>query len=290
MATPLRLDPDRLFPLDPAARDIARRLFAEVEALPIISPHGHTDPAWFADDEAFADAPSLLVQPDHYLLRMLYSQGVPLEAVGVAPLDGRAALPAPREAWRTFAAHYPLFRATPSRLWLDHTFHTVFGLDVRLAAETADHYFDVIAEALARPDFRPRALYQRFGLEVLATTDGATDPLHAHRKLAGEAWTGRVIPTFRPDDVTDPDRADFADNLDSLADLTGEDTGDWRGYLAALAARRAAFRALGATASDHGPPTARTADLNGDDARALFGRVRVGGRPPRTPSSSARRC
>ena len=157
MARPLRLDPDRLFPLDPAARSLARRLFAEVEGLPIISPHGHTDPAWFADDAAFADAPSLLVLPDHYLLRMLYSQGVPLESLGVAPLDGLAPLPAPREAWRTFAGHYALFRATPSRLWLDHTFQAVFGLEVRLEAETADHYFDVIAEALTRPEFRPRA-------------------------------------------------------------------------------------------------------------------------------------
>jgi len=237
MARPLRLDPNRFFPLEERARSVAKALFAEVERLPIISPHGHTDPAWFAQDTPFTDAPSLLVQPDHYLLRMLYSQGVPLEALGIQPLDGVGIPVDPRSAWRCFAEHYALFRATPSRAWLDHTFSTVFGLDVRLEAATADHYFDVIGEALAQPGFRPRALYERFGIEVLATTDGALDELASHRALAASSWLGRVVPTFRPDDVTDPSRAEFAANIDRLGDITGEDVGDWPGYLAALAAR-----------------------------------------------------
>ena len=280
MPRPLRLDPDRFFPLEDRARGLARALFAQVETLPIISPHGHTDPAWFAADAPFADAAGLLVQPDHYLLRMLYSQGVPLEALGVRPLEGPWTAPDPRAVWRCFAEHYPLFRATPSRAWLDHTFVTVFGLDVRLEAATADHYFDVIGEALARPEFRPRALYRRFGIEVLATTDAALDDLGAHRALAASDWRGRVIPTFRPDDVTDPGRDDFAGNLDRLGEITGEDTGDWSGYLAALAARRATFRALGATATDHGPPSARTANLPTAEAAALYATVRAGGAAP----------
>jgi len=78
MTRPLSLHPDRLFPVDPATRDVARRLYAAVKDLPIISPHGHTDPAWFATDAPFSDATSLLLAPDHYLYRMLYSQGVPM--------------------------------------------------------------------------------------------------------------------------------------------------------------------------------------------------------------------
>jgi glucuronate isomerase len=277
MARPLRLNPDRLFPLEPRSRDLARNLFAQVEALPILSPHGHTDPAWFAMDAPFTDAASLLVQPDHYLLRMLHSQGVALEALGVAPLDGSGSPANPREAWRTFAAHYHLFRATPSRLWLDHTFASVFGLEVRLEAETADLYFDRIGEALAQPRFRPRALFERFGLEILATTDGALDPLDHHAAIAASGWGGRVIPTFRPDDATDPERAGFAGSLERLGAITGEDTATYGGYLAALASRRAAFRRLGATATDHGPPSARTANLTRAEAAALFDRVRQGG-------------
>ncbi len=276
MNRPLHLDPDRFFPLDDRARGLARALFAEVEHLPIISPHGHTDPAWFATDAAFTDATSLLVQPDHYLLRMLYSQGVPLEALGITPSDGDPDPAAPREIWRLFAAHYRLFRGTPSRAWLDHTFVTIFDLKVRLEPETADHYFDAIGEALTRREFRPRALFERFGLEVLATTDGALDPLGSHRAIAASGWPGRVIPTFRPDDVTDPDREDFAINVERLGDIAGESTATWRGYLRALAARRATFRSLGATATDHGPPSARTADLGTTDAKALFDRVRSG--------------
>ena len=280
MTRPLRLDPDRLFASDPDQRAIARRLYGEVQALPIISPHGHTDPAWFADNEPFTDAFSLLVQPDHYLLRMLYSQGVGLEQLGVPRRDGAATPVAPREAWRLFAAHYHLFRGTPSRLWLDHVFAQVFALDVRLEAATADRYFDVIGDALATRPFRPRALFERFGIEVLATTEGALDPLAQHQALAKSGWPGRVIPTFRPDDVVDPDRADFLANLEALAGLTGEDVTRWDGYLAALAARRAVFRAHGATATDHGHPTAGTADLEPPQRQALLDRLLLGRAEP----------
>jgi len=179
-----------------------------------------------------------------------------------------------RAAWRRFAEGYHLFRGTPSRLWLDHVFAQVFGLTFRLEAATADHYFDAIGEALATPAFRPRALYERFHIEVLATTEGALDDLRHHRALAG--WTGRVIPTFRPDDVTDPDRPGFPGRLAHLAEETGEDTARWDGYLAALRQRRAQFRALGATATDHGPPSARTADLSRSAAQALLDRHLLG--------------
>jgi glucuronate isomerase len=276
MSTALRLDPDRFLPAEPSVRRLARRLFETVEKTPILSPHGHTDPAWFAYDQPFEDPVSLLLWPDHYLLRMLHSQGVTLESLGLRPSDAAAHETDRRIIWRRFAEHYRLFRGTPSRLWLDHVFATVFGLTVRLEPQTADHYFDAITDALARPAFRPRALFERFGLEALATTEGALDGLEHHRAIAESGWPGRVITTFRPDDVTDPAREDFAGNLERLGDLTGEDVSRWDGYLAALAARRAVFRQHGATATDHGHPTARTANLSRVETQSLLDRVRLG--------------
>ena len=272
MGRPLHLDPQRFFPSDPKVRAIAARLFEAVETLPILSPHGHTDPRWFAGNEPFEDAVSLLLWPDHYLLRMLMSQGVPLESLGFRPADAAPAADR-RSIWRLFAEHYREFRATPSRLWLDHVFATVFGFEVRLTPQTADHYFDTINAALATPEYLPRALYERFGIEVLATTEGALDGLEHHAALAKSGWKGRIITTFRPDDVVDPDRADFVANVHRLGELAHEDTSSWHGYLAALATRRAFFRTLGATATDHGHPTARTADLPPLKARELFERV-----------------
>jgi len=273
MIRPLHLDPERFFPPDPTERSIAVRLFSVVEGLPIVSPHGHTDPAWFSANAPFEDAVSLLLWPDHYLLRMLMSQGVALEQLGLSPVDGPPAVADRRAIWRLFAQHYRLFRATPSRLWLDHVFATVFGLQVALAADTADHYFDAINAALATQEFRPRALFERFAIEVLATTEGALDSLDHHRAIAASGWNGRVITTFRPDDVTDPDREDFTANVRRLGELTGEDSESWHGYLAALKRRRAFFREHGATATDHGHPTALTADLSPRRAQELFGRI-----------------
>ena len=192
MPRPLILHPDRLFPVDPDVRAIARRLYGEVARLPIISPHGHTDPAWFAADAPFSNAPETLLTPDHYLLRMLYSQGVRLEALGIEPVGG-GDVASPRAAWRTFAEHYHLFRGTPSRAWLDWVFAEVFALTVRLEPQTADRYFDAIAAALQTAEFRPRALYRRFNIEVLATTESPIDPLDHHRAIQAGGWPGRVI-------------------------------------------------------------------------------------------------
>jgi glucuronate isomerase len=274
--TPLRLNPDRLLPTDAATRSIARELYAAVANLPIISPHGHTDPGWFATDAPFVDAPSLLVQPDHYLLRMLSSQGVPLSALGVPTLDGTPYQQDPRAAWRCFAEHYRLFRATPSRLWLDWVFSEAFGLEMRLEPFTADLYFDRIADALAQPAFRPRALFDRFGIEVLATTEGALDDLAHHRAIRDSGWKGRVVTTYRPDAVIDPATPGFRENLRRLGELTNEDTGTFAGYLRAHETRRAFFREHGATATDHGHPDAFTADLPRTEAEALYARVATG--------------
>ncbi|MBS0125372.1 glucuronate isomerase [Thetidibacter halocola] len=266
------LHPDRLFPAEPSTRGLTRALFQSVESLPIVSPHGHTDPRWWGEDPAFADAAELFVIPDHYVVRMLVSQGVPFAALGI----GSGAEPDRRTVWRTFAAHYHLFRGTPSRLWIDHALSEVFGIEARLSADTADAAFDAVGDCLSRPEFRPRALYDRFGISVIATTDGALDDLAQHRAARDSGWSGRVVPTYRPDAVTDPDFEGFAGNLDRLGEITGCDTGSWAGYLEAHRARRAFFATMGATATDHGHPTARTADLPEAQARALFDLVRTG--------------
>ncbi|HEX4104712.1 MAG TPA: glucuronate isomerase [Rhizomicrobium sp.] len=273
---PLRLDPDRYFSGDTGQRAIARELFAGIEKLPIVSPHGHTDPAWFSINAPFEDAVSLLIWPDHYLLRMLYGQGISLESLGLQPKDGAPFETDRRKIWRLFAAHYYVFRGTPSRLWLDHTFGTVFGLDRRLEPETADYYYDTIGEKLAQAEFRPRALFERFNIEMIATTETALDPLTHHQAIAKSDWKGRVITTFRPDEVMDPDHEAFAESLPQLGDLAGEDVMSWNGYLKALQNRRAYFRQHGATATDHGPATAQTADLSPSEAGALHALVVTG--------------
>jgi glucuronate isomerase len=206
---------------------------------------------------------------------MLYSQGVPLESLGVANKAGPSAAD-PRSAWRLFASHYHLFRGTPSRMWLDHVFSEVFGMAVALEPATADLYYDAIIQALATPAFRPRALFERFGIELLATTEGPHEDLVHHAAIRASGWGGRVVTTYRPDAVIDPEHEDFEAALARFAELTGEHVHSWSGYLAAHKKRRADFRAAGATATDHGHPTARTANLPDGEKEALFGRI-VGG-------------
>jgi glucuronate isomerase len=274
------LHQDRLFPADAGVRRIARSLYETTKALPIVSPHGHCDPAALAGDTAFESPATELVTKDHYLLRMLYSQGVPLESLGVQPRDDATAVADGRQIWRTFASHYGLFRGTPSKLWLDHTLHEVFGVPEPLTAANADVVYDEISACLLQEEFRPRALFEQWGITFLATTDGALDPLESHARLRQSGWAGRVVPTFRPDDVVDPDRPGFHAHVATLGELTGTDTQSWTGYLDALRSRRAAFVAAGATASDHGHPSPATADLSRREAEDLFGRIVAGtGRP-----------
>ncbi len=273
---PLALDPDRLFPADPTTRSIARTLYTEVAGLPIVSPHGHTDPEWFATDAPWNNATELLLAPDHYVFRMLYSQGVDLDALRVPRLNGVPATD-PRAAWRLFASNYHLFRGTPSRMWLDHVFAEVFGFTQALEAATADSYYDAINAALATPEFRPRALFERFRIDFLATTEGADDPLHHHAAIRKSGWAGRVVTTYRPDSVIDVEHEAFAGALEAFAGLTGEDVHSWTGYLAAHRKRRADFRVAGATATDHGFATAQTANLSTAESEALFARI-IGGK------------
>ena len=270
---PLSLHEDRLFAADPVQRAIARRLYAQVGALPIVSPNGHTDPAWWAGNAPFANATELLLVPDHYVFRMLYSQGVPLDALGIPHVDGSRANVDPREAWRVFARHFHLFRGTPSSLWLNHVFHDVFGLRVRLDAFTSDLYYDTITDALQTPEFLPRALFERFNIEAIATTEGPLDPLAHHQAIRDSGWNGRVITAYRPDEVVDPEHEAFRDALQRFGEITGEDVHSWNGYLRAHRNRRAFFKRMGATSTDHGHETALTANLSEAEARKLFERI-----------------
>jgi glucuronate isomerase len=274
---PLELHPDRLFPADPSTRALARSLYATVRDLPIVSPHGHTDPQWYADDTPFADPSALFIVPDHYVFRMLYSQGVSLDTLGVPRRDGtRASAYDPRAIWQLFAERYPLFRGTPTRLWLDHAFHTVFGIDERLTAESADRYYDRIDACLHEDAFRPRALFERFNIEFIATTESPLDTLAHHRKLRDSGWSGRIATAYRPDPVVDPQFEGFGENVARLGELTNEDTATWSGYLAAHRARRAFFKSMGATSTDHGHPTARTLELASAQCQRLLDRALAG--------------
>ena len=273
---PLSLHPDRLFSSDPIQRDLSRALHATVEDLPIVSPHGHTDPQWYADNEPFTNASALLITPDHYVFRMLYSQGIKLEDLAIPRRDGGAVEKDARKIWRTFAANYRLFRGTPTRIWLDHAFYEVFGVRERLTPESADRIFDRINDCLAKPEFRPRALFERFNIEVIATTESPLDPLAHHAKLRGSGWKGRVVTAYRPDPTVDPEFERFAANVEKLGQLAGEDSLTWRGYLAAHRNRRAFFKTMGATSTDHGHPTAQTSDLGDAECEALLAKALKG--------------
>jgi glucuronate isomerase len=276
---PFALHPDRLFPPDLEARDIARRLYASVAGLPIISPHGHTDPQWFADDAPFPDPATLFIVPDHYVHRMLYSQGLRLEDLGVPRIDGGPVESDPRKIWRRFAENFHLFRGTPSWLWLNHAFTEVFGFHERLGGGNADRAYDHIAACLEQREFRPRALFERFNIEAITTTDSPLDDLRHHRKIRSSGWRGRVLTAFRPDPVVDPAFPRFVENLAELGRIADCDVSTFDGYLSALAKRRAYFKSIGCTSTDHGHPTARTADLPEGEAAALYARVRNGGAP-----------
>ncbi|NQY98693.1 MAG: glucuronate isomerase [Henriciella sp.] len=283
MSDLITLHEDRLFPAEPAAREVARRLYNEIKDKPIISPHGHTDPSWFADNENFPNPAELLIIPDHYVFRMLYSQGISLEALGIphagADSDEATNLD-PREIWRLFARHFYLFRGTPSSMWLNWVFREVFGLEQRLSEKTADFYYDRIDQLVQTDDFKPRALMDRFNIEVIATTEDPLDPLEHHAKLKSEGWGHRVLTAYRPDNVVDPEYENFSQNLDRLGEISGFDTSQYDGYLNALAERRGHFKNHGATSSDHGHPTAFTADLSRTEAEGLFARVRHGKATP----------
>lgn len=277
-ADSLVLDDDRYFDPDPTVRRLARTLYDDIRALPLVCPHGHVDPALLADDAPFPEPTALLLIPDHYIFRMLYSQGVPMEALGIPTRDGTPVERDPRRIWQRFAEHWYLFRATPTGAWLTHELHDVFGVRVKLSAETGQRIYAEIAERLASPEFRPRALFERFHIETLATTDAASDSLDAHRRLRASGWSlgDRVIPTFRPDAVFRIAAPGWPDALAALERAHGAPIDDYGAFVGALAERRAYFRSFGATATDHAVLEPYTESLSDDEAAALFAGARAG--------------
>lgn len=270
------LNPDRYFDPDPTVRSIARGLYERVAALPLVCPHGHVDPSLFARNTPFPNPAQLIVIPDHYVFRMFYSQGIPMESVGVPSIDGSPVETDPRKIWRVFASNFHLFRGTPSGGWLKHEFETVFGITERLTAESADRTFDQIAEKLAQPEFLPRAMFERFNIDVLCTTDAATDNLEHHQAIRDSGWKGRILPTFRPDAAIDISKPVWKAELAKLGTVTGKEITGYRDFIQALEARRAFFKSMGATSTDHAALTPYTNELSEDEASAIFDRALKG--------------
>ncbi|MEX1019159.1 MAG: glucuronate isomerase [Litorilinea sp.] len=282
--TELILPEDRYFDRDPAQLEIAQHLYGQVRGLPLICPHGHVDPKVFADaDYSFGSPADLLIIPDHYIFRMLYSQGIPLEALGIAPradapdadagAAGNAVETDHRKIWQLFADHYYLFRGTPTGMWLNHELYDVFGVRQRLTSATAQSIYDQIAEKLTQPEFRPRRLYERFNIETLCTTDAATSTLADHQAIRDSGWQGRVLPTFRPDALINLTNPDWAAEMDRLRDVCGRDIADYAEFIVALEERRAHFKAMGAVATDHAAATPFTHELSEREATELFDRA-----------------
>jgi glucuronate isomerase len=279
------LHPDRYFDPDPAQQRIAHALYDHVSGLPLLCPHGHVDPRTFADPNySFGTPTDLFIIPDHYIFRMLYSQGIPLESLGI---PRSSSFPVPpgiaergegdhRKIWQTFAEHFYLFRGTPTGMWLQDELVSIFGIEEKLDGASAQRIYDQLAEKLAALEYRPRALYERFNVEVLCTTDAAIDPLTYHEQIRASGWQGDIRPTFRPDNVLNLDAVNWRANIGALANVSGIDVHDYRTYIAALEQRRAFFKQMGAAATDHAAVTPYTHELSEPEANAIFQRALKG--------------
>jgi glucuronate isomerase len=265
----LRLHPDRLLPAEPGERAIARRLYDAVRNLPVISPHGHVDPQLLLDDRPFPDPATLFVTPDHYVTRLLHADGVALDALGVG--QGALSEEGSREVWRLLCGRWELYRGTPVRFWLEAELGDIFGVTTRPSAQTADAIYDQVAERLGQDAYRPRALFERFRITVLATTDDPCSDLAAHAALVADpAWSGRVIPTFRPDRYLEPSQPGWRDAVARLGEAADIDTGEYAGYVRALEQRRQHFIAHGGKSADHSHPDVRTDPLELGEAARIY--------------------
>jgi glucuronate isomerase len=270
----IHLPADRYFGPDARQKEIAQELYGPIADLPLICPHGHVDPRMFADpDYDFGSPADLLIIPDHYVFRMLYSQGVPLEDLGVPRADGGPTETDHRRIWQIFADHFYLFRGTPTGQWLAHELKLVFGVEDKLTSVSAQAIYDHIAACLEKPEFRPRRLFETFNIEVLCTTDVATDPLDHHRAIRESGWSGVVRPTFRPDAVINLDRPGWRANIDALSAISGITVDSYPAFIRALENRRAYFKSMGAAATDHAALTPYTGELSGREADAIFQRA-----------------
>ncbi|MDE2855915.1 MAG: glucuronate isomerase [Chloroflexota bacterium] len=268
---------NRYFSSEPAQNSAALALYESVKDLPLICPHGHVDPRLFADpDYQFGSPVDLLIIPDHYIFRMLYSQGLSLDDLGIPPLGEGPTTRDHRQIWQTVCDNWRLFRATPTGIWIRDELADVFGIDLKINSANAAAIYDAIEARLTRPEFRPRALFERFNIEVLATTDAATDKLQHHQAIRDSGWSGRVIPTFRPDALVNVEAEGWRESIDLLSEAAGVDVHDCASFIQALEQRRAFFKSMGATATDHAALTAYTEVLSPADAEAIFARALKG--------------
>ncbi len=268
------LPDDRYLGPDARQKEIALQLYTGVKDLPLICPHGHVNPRLFSDPNySFGSPADLLIIPDHYVFRMLYSQGIPLEQLGVPRADGGTVERDHRKIWQLFADNYYLFRGTPTGVWLAYELRVLFGVKQKLTGATAQSIYDQIAEQLTTPEFRPRRLFEQFNIEVLTTTDAATDPLDDHKAIRASGWKGRILPTLRPDAVVNLDAAGWHNNIDALSEISDIDVHNYRSFIRALENRRAFFKQMGATATDHAAITPYTAPLTERTANTIFQRA-----------------
>lgn len=275
-STPLVVHEDRYFRSNPIERDIARNLYKLVKNLPLVCPHGHVDPRLFAENKPFPDPAELLVIPDHYLFRMLYSRGISMESLGVPRSDGGKTETDRRKIWQIVGENFYLFRGTPTGMWLKHELYDVLSIRKRLTGETAMEIYDEIVETLSKPENLPRAMFDRFNIEVLSTTDSPVDSLEHHRVIRESGWKGRIVPAFRPDNVTDFMHKGWRKNIDKLSDISGEDCTHYKGFIRALEQRRAFFNDMGATSTDQGVLTPFTTELTTAEAEKLFEKAIAG--------------
>jgi glucuronate isomerase len=271
------LPEDRYFNPDPQQKSIALELYGIVADLPLVCPHGHVDPRMFANlDYSFGTPTKLLIIPDHYVFRMLYSQGISLEDLGIPARDGTPVETDHRKIWQTFAEHFYLFRGTPTGTWLAHELEAIFGIADKLNGDSAQAIYDQIAACLEKPEFRPRALFEAFNIEVLTTTDTATDTLVHHQAIRESGWPGTILPTFRPDAVVNLDTEGWGANIELLGERSSVTVTDYGSFIQALEDRRAFFKQMGAVATDHAALTAYIGRLSDVEANNIFQRALKG--------------
>lgn len=267
------LNEDRFFNPNPAIRKIAEEIYDSIKDLPIISPHGHVDPTIFAENKPFPNPTSLFLIPDHYIFRMLYSQGIPLESLGIPSIDGTEVESDPRKIWQIFADNYYLFSGTPSSVWLAYEFSVVFGIKEKLTSKNAQNFYDILLEKLSSSELLPQTLFDRFRIEVLSTTDAASDSLEQHKKIKESNWKKRILPCFRPDGVTDLSNNKWKENLSLLSNSVGYEISSYSKFIEALSERRNFFKSMGATSTDHGIFSPYTHELTNNEAEKIFQRA-----------------
>lgn len=267
------LNADRFFDPNPAVRKIARNLYESVKDLPIISPHGHVDPQLFVENKPFPDPAELFIVPDHYIFRMLYSQGISLDSLGVPHRDGSRVERDPKKIWRLFAENFHLFRGTPSGVWLDYELSVIFGIKEKLNGKNALKIYEELDAKLKLPRFYSRSLFEQFNIAALATTDAATDTLESHKAIRKSKWKGNIIPSFRPDGLTNFLDPKWPENFRKLCEIEGTNITSFKEFIHALESRRRYFKSMGAVATDHGVYSPYTHELSPSEAEAVFQRM-----------------